>query len=94
MSVCPAVPHPVGPKDQPVQESFGVTVCTPRWLLSKYDENQMILGKDKLIVFKFNMEAILNRIKRLFNNCGGNDWNEIAIKLSRIGHWEFENYQE
>jgi len=54
----------------------------------------MILGSNKLIVFRFDMDRILTRIKNLFGNCSGKDWNEIAIKLSRIGHWEFENYQQ
>ena len=84
----------VGPRGDAGEESFDVVVCTPKWLLNKYDENEMILGKDKLIVFRFDMDRILARIRKLFDNCGGKDWDEIAIKLSRIGKWEFENYQE
>lgn len=84
----------VGPRGAAGEESFNVVVCTPKWLLNKYDENELILGKDKLIVFRFDMNRILARIRKLFDNCSGNDWNDIAMKLSRIGHWEFENYQE
>jgi len=84
----------VGPRGTAVEESFNVVVCTPKWLLKKYDENEIIIGKDKLIVFKFDMERILARIRKLFDNCSGKDWNDIAMKLSRIGHWEFENYRE
>jgi hypothetical protein len=58
----------------------------------RYDD--VILGKGKLIVFRCDMVMILARIKTLFGGCIGKDWNEIAIQLSRIGHWEFENYQE
>jgi len=83
----------VGPRGESTQESFDIVVCTPKWLLSKYDETEIILGKNKLIVLKFDMERILARIKKLFENCEGKDWNEIAVRLSRIGHWEFENYQ-
>jgi hypothetical protein len=54
----------------------------------------MILGKGKLIVFKFDMDMIFARIRKLFDNCSGKDWNDIAMKLSRIGNWEFENYRE
>jgi hypothetical protein len=84
----------VGPKGTITEESFDIEVCTPKWLLDKYDEDELILGRNKLIVFKFNMDRISSRIKKLFENCAGKDWNEIAIKLSRIGHWEFENYQQ
>ena len=84
----------VGPRGGAGEESFNVVVCTPKWFLKKYDENEMILGKNKLIVFKFDMERILARVRKLFDNCSGKDWGDIAVKLSRIGHWEFENYQE
>jgi hypothetical protein len=84
----------VGIKGEPAAESFDIVVCTPKWLLNKYSESDMILGSNKLIVFRFDMDRILKRIKNMFANCSGNDWNEIAIKLSRIGHWEFENYQQ
>jgi len=84
----------VGPKGEPTKESFDIVVCTPKWFLNKYDESEMILGKNKLIVFKFDMERILARIRKLFDNCSGKDWSDITIKLSRIGRWEFENYQE
>ncbi len=84
----------VGPKSELTEESFDIVVCTPKWFLDKYDVNEMILGRHKLIVFKFDMEKILSRIKRVFDGCSGNNWNEIALKLSRYGHWEFEDYQE
>jgi len=84
----------VGIKGKPGGDLFGVEICTPKWLLDNYNENEIILGVDKLIVFKYDIEKILSRIRALFDGCSGNTWEEIAIKLSRIGHWEFENYQE
>ena len=84
----------VGPRGELVEESFDVHVCTPKWLMDNYNEYDIILGRNKLIVFKFDMQQILTRIKKLFDNCSGEDWSEIAIKLSRIGHWEFEDYQK
>jgi hypothetical protein len=75
----------VGPKGEPSEESFNIQVCTPKWLLSRYNENEIILGAYKLIVFKFDMERILARVRKIFDNCDGKDWNEIAIKLSRVG---------
>ena len=82
----------VGPRGTAIEESFGVVVCTPKWLMNKYDENEILLGKNKLIVFKYDMDRILLRIRKMFDNCSGKDWKEIAIKLSRIGRWEFEDY--
>jgi hypothetical protein len=71
---------------------FDIDVCTPQWLLENQGDG-FVLGKGKLIVFKCDMKFILGRIKRLFEGQSGNDWAEIAIKLSRIGRWEFEDYR-
>ena len=84
----------VGIKGESAAESFDIMVCTPKWLLNKYNESDMILGSNKLIVFRYDIERILARIRKLFDNCTGKDWNEIAIKLSRISSWEFENYKQ
>jgi len=84
----------VGPRGEAVDESFDIRVCTPKWLLANYKDTDMILGSYKLIVFKYDIDAIFKRINRIFANCSGKDWNEIALKLSRVGHWEFENYQD
>ena len=83
----------VGPKGETGAEFFEVDVCTPKWLLdNQYDD--VISGKGKIIVFRCDMMRILNKVKALFDGCSGKDWQDIAIKLSRIGHWEFEDYQK
>lgn len=88
-----AITISVGPKGEVGAEYFDVDVCTPKWLMNnQYDD--VIWGKGKLIVFRYDMKMILGRIRAMFNGCRGEDWNEIAIKLSRIGQWEFENYRE
>ena|SRR5579863_7479890 len=83
----------VGPKGEAAGDYFGIEICTPKWLLNNRNDD-VILGKGTLIVFRCDMKVILARIKALFGGCSGRDWNEIAIKLSRIGNWEFENYRE
>jgi len=81
----------VGPKGEDSSEIFYLDICTPKWLLSNQHDD-FIIGKGKLIVFKCDMKIILKRIRQLFDGCSGKDWNEIALKLSRIGSWEFEDY--
>jgi Immunity protein 8 len=83
----------VGPKGEDSSDIFYLDICTPKWLLDNRYED-FVVGKGKLIVFRCDMKMILARIKSLFENCSGEDWNEIAIKLSRIGNWEFEDYQK
>ena len=84
----------VGSKGANGGDLFYIDICTPQWLMDNHNLGEVILGKHKLIVFEFDMQRILKQIKALFDGCDGKDWNEIAIKLSRIGHWEFEDYRE
>ena len=84
----------VGPKGKEGEEVFNIQICTPKWLMDNHNLGEMVLGKHKLIVFEFEMQRILDKVKGLFDSCSGKDWDEIAIKLSRIGHWEFEDYQK
>ena len=83
----------VGLKGEDGSDIFYLDVCTPKWLLDNLNSDYFV-GKGTLIVFRCDMKMILERIRTLFTGCAGKDWNEIAIKLSRIGQWEFEDYKE
>jgi Immunity protein 8 len=83
----------VGPLGEAGGDLFDIDVCTPKWLLARQDDD-IVLGKGKIIVYRCDMKMILKRVSALFEGCIGKDWNDIAIKLSRVGHWEFENYQQ
>jgi Immunity protein 8 len=74
-------------------DMFGIVICTPKWLLENHSKEDILVGRHKLIVFQCDMPRILRRIRKLFDHCVGDNWAEIAAKLSRVGHWEFEDYQ-
>lgn len=84
----------VGLKTTEGEESFDIQVCTPQWFLSNLKEDDVVSGRHFLIVLTFDFERIYNRIKELIESCNGNNWVEIAEKVSRIGHWEFEDYSD
>ena len=90
---CFLVTLTVGIKGEEGGDLFNIKVCTPKWILANYNPREILLGKGKLIVLQCDMTAILSRIKGLFGGRSGKDWNEISTKLSRIGHWEFEDYR-
>jgi hypothetical protein len=52
----------------------------------------VLFGYHHLIVFDFNLQRIENKIARYCEHCTGENWQEIARKLNRIGRWEFEDY--
>jgi hypothetical protein len=84
----------IGPDCEEGEESFGIQVCTPIWLLSIMKKEDVIPGRHFLIVLEYNFERIYKKIKHLIENCTGADWSEVAEKVSRIGYWEFEDYQD
>ncbi len=84
----------VGVKNEKGAEQFGLTVCTPKWLLENKKEDEIIFGKNYLIVFEYNYQKMYSKIKFYIDKLDGNSWEELALKVSRIGYWEFEDYKE
>ena len=84
----------IGPLGGQGYESFDFVVCTPEWLRRKYGDDGVILCRHYILVFEFNLKRIAARIESLVASVEGGDWNEIASKLARYGHWEFEDYTE
>lgn len=74
------------------EESFDIIICTPQWLNSNHDVSDIIVGRHYLIVFEYNYQHIYSKLKSLVENIRGDNWDEIGLKISRIGKWEFEDY--
>ena len=47
-----------------------------------------------LLVTRWDYELVRRAISDLCRRTEGHDWNEVAAKLSRHAHWEFEDYSE
>lgn len=75
------------------EESFDILVCTPQWLLDNHNRSDIIVGRHYLIVFEYDYLRIYKRLKELVENIEGENWEEIGMKISRIGKWEFEDYR-
>jgi hypothetical protein len=83
----------IGPQGGDGEESFDVQVCTPRWLEADHNGGDIISGRHMLIVLKFDYDALKRYFEHAAASVTGADWDEVAQKLSRIGKWEFEDYQ-
>lgn len=84
----------VGPLHKEGEESFDIEVCTPEWLSENHEKNDIVFGRHLLIVFDYNYERIVNKIKSYVEKCEGDTWDKIAEQIGRIGKWEFEDYSE
>jgi hypothetical protein len=82
-----------GSNDAPGEESFDILVCTPAWLALEVERKGKVSGRHYLIVREFNLSMIKSFLTDLARDSVGQTWEEVAEKLSRVGKWEFEDYQ-
>lgn len=84
----------VGPADDPGEESFDITVCSPEWLAraadgSFYDaRHHVVVNPDA-----FDRNALRSWLARRVESVQADSWREVAERLGRLGHWEFEDYR-
>src|SRR5262249_55860788 len=82
-----------GPAGSEGEESFDILVCTPRWLNGEVERKGIVDGRHTLLVSKFDFAQLSSFLAEYAKTCAGKTWEEAAIKLSRLGLWEFEDYR-
>lgn len=83
-----------GPDSEDGEESFDLQVCSPKWMIENYKREEVIIGRHHLIMMEYSYERMITSIENFLMSCEGNNWHEVASKLSRLGYWEFEDYIE
>ena len=84
----------IGPEGGAGEESFDIEVCTPKWLEETCDLHDVVIGRHRLIVREYIYVQIIQAINNYLKGCTGENWNEVAGKVARLGRWEFEDYVE
>jgi hypothetical protein len=46
------------------EDFFDITVCTPKWLATRFDDSEVLLGLHKLIVFKYDYLGLRRFIEK------------------------------
>ena len=82
-----------GPKGAAGEESFDLEVCTPEWLGERLRTDSVVMGRHHLIVADYDWNRISAFITKWVGKCEGDTWQEVALKVGRLGHWEFEDYR-
>jgi hypothetical protein len=83
-----------GPTDGSGEESFDVIVSTPKRLEREVATTGPLIGRHYLIVPKWDWGLIRSFLTDAVVAVSGSTWDDVATKLARIGHWEFEDYQD
>jgi len=81
----------IGPIDETGSNYFYVKVCTPEWLCKHHWLPELM--RHTLLVRKYDLDEIKKTITDYIDQCEGEDWMDIAQKLSRVFSWEYEDYQ-
>jgi hypothetical protein len=83
-----------GPAGEQGEESFDVMVCTPSWLSDQIGPMDVTVGRHYLMVKQYNFARLLQFVSNFAAECTGTTWDEAALRLSRLGKWEFEDYRD
>ncbi|MFU2078882.1 Imm8 family immunity protein [Avibacterium endocarditidis] len=70
---------------------FEFEICSLEWL-RLYQPKPAIL-RHIMIVDRYDFKAIKDYVLSCIEKCDGDSWDEIALKLSRYFHWEYEDYE-
>lgn len=84
----------VGPEGRPGEESFDITLCTPGWLAERVRKDGIIDARHHVVVDAYDYDRIERYLRDRVSQLEGSSWDELAQRLSRLGHWEFEDYRE
>ena len=82
-----------GPEGKAGADDFRLFVCTPIWLKNECNRKGETENRHVLVVEEYDPDVIKNKIDRRVENSKGENWPDIARKISRFAAWEFENYQ-
>ncbi len=84
----------IGASGLPGEELFDFDVCSPAWLAVEVERDVVVSGRFRLFMARFNYEAVERYVAKRIAEATGADWAEIATKLARWSHREFEDYVE
>ena len=92
-SFCFLVTATIGIAGKDGGDCFDFIVCSPKWLIANRSHERAVFGHHLLIVFEYDPDIIENKLKFLCARITGASWDEMALKLSQYGHWEFDGYR-
>ena len=91
LNFCFLIEAMIGADDSEGEDIFNIEVCTPEWLRSHWSNESILMGR--LIVLEYDLNRIIAYISDYCGRCQGESWNEVAVKLAKLGAWEFEGYK-
>lgn len=82
----------IGPEGQDGAESFDVVVCTADWLRDQAVECGIASLRHHILVDRYEWSPIRTFIETSLASIEGDSWSAVGEVVSRLGKWEFEDY--
>ena len=89
-----AVGASIGSAGERGAELFYFHVCSPGWIETNPPPKGFEFMHGYLVLSRWDHKIVERAINDLCFHTEGADWQEVAMKLSRYGHWEFEDYRD
>lgn len=83
----------VGLENSKGADIFQLMVCTPDWLKNRNELSKTTWLRHMLLVSEYDIQKITAEINRQIDAIEADSWTDIAVKLGRFCHWEFEDYR-
>ena len=83
----------VGSDETDGSDDFQIFVCDQAWLDDRNALGEDVKDKYLLIEGGCDGDRLTDSLNAYLSQCVGNDWAEVVAKISKIGIWEFEDYQ-
>jgi hypothetical protein len=83
----------IGPADSPGAELFYFNVCSPRWIEKNPPPKGFEFMHSFIVLSRWDYDVLHRAVSDLCLHTEGDDWREVATKLSRYGSWEFSDYR-
>lgn len=84
----------IGPAGEEGAELFSFTVCSASWLKAQSLQKGFVFQRHTLLLERWDPDLVQRSLSDLCLRTEGESWHEVAVKLSRFGRWEFEDYRE
>ncbi|MFN8629634.1 MAG: Imm8 family immunity protein [Chloroflexota bacterium] len=83
----------IGPAGGEGSEVFTLRAVGPDWLAAHDGDKGFRWGRGLLVLQEWDFAVAERAISDLCRRTEGEAWADVAIKLARFMHWEFEDYR-
>ena len=73
-------------------DNFQALICSTHNLMDIVRQSGALVGQPLIVAETWNLPLIKQRIEDYCAACQGEEWEDILPMLTRLGLWEFENY--